>query len=269
MTAARPVIVALHCSGSTGRQWSGLIERLGGSHDVHAPDLFGTASRGPWLGAREFSLADEAEPILALIDRAEAPAYLVGHSYGGGLALHVALSRPDRVAGLALYEPSSFHLLKGMGGEGIAALSEITELVRAVDDGVLSGAYREAAARFVDYWGGSGAWAAMPPRLQAALVRYLPKACLDFRALIGAPGTLEDLRQLMCPCLIVRGEQAPRPTQLMAEVLADHLPGATTALIRGAGHMGPLTHCSVVSGAIAEFITISKRVTARPAALAA
>jgi len=53
-----------------------------------------------------------------------------------------------------------------------------------VDHGVLTGAYEAAACRFVDYWTGSGAFAAMSPRLKADVVRYVPKACLDFRALI-------------------------------------------------------------------------------------
>jgi len=44
--------------------------------------------------------------------------HLVGHCYGGVLALHVALARLDRIASMALYKPSAFQLLKQMGAPG-------------------------------------------------------------------------------------------------------------------------------------------------------
>ena len=62
------------------------------------PDLIGTAARGHWCGERAFSLAGEAAPILSTIDRLAAPIHVVGHSYGGGLALRIAAERPDRIA---------------------------------------------------------------------------------------------------------------------------------------------------------------------------
>src|SRR4051794_12917434 len=76
-----------------------------------------------------------------------------GHSYGGGIALHVALARADRIASLTLYEPSAFYLLRQFGG-GAAPLAEIKALADAVATGVRTGERRTAAKAFVDYWGG-------------------------------------------------------------------------------------------------------------------
>ena len=94
---------------------------------------------------------------IALIDRCEDDkVHLVGHSYGGGVALNVALARPDRIASMALYEPSAFHLLRQLGERGAEPYAEITGVARSICQGVVTGDYRGAVAAFVDYWNGPG-----------------------------------------------------------------------------------------------------------------
>ena len=95
-----------------------------------APEHYGCESTGPWTGEHAFTLADEAARAIALIDQSEGKVHLVGHSYGGGVALHVALARPERIASMALYEPSAFHLLRQMGERGAEAFAEITSVAR-------------------------------------------------------------------------------------------------------------------------------------------
>src|SRR5262245_12500855 len=104
-------VIALHCSGAGAAQWRGLRDALGADYELNAPEHYGCESAGPWTGAHAFSLADEAARTIALIDESEHRVHLVGHSYGGGVALHVALARPEKLASLTLYEPSAFHLL--------------------------------------------------------------------------------------------------------------------------------------------------------------
>jgi len=80
-------VIALHCSGAGASQWHGLAEALGGEYEVLAPEHFGNASAGPWTGEHAFTLADEAARTLATIDTCEDKIHLVGHSYGGLVAL--------------------------------------------------------------------------------------------------------------------------------------------------------------------------------------
>jgi pimeloyl-ACP methyl ester carboxylesterase len=128
-------IVALHCSGAGASQWNYLAKALGGGYEVLAPEHFGNESSGPWSGERPFTLADEAARTIALIDKWEGKVHLVGHSYGGGVALHVAVARPGRIASLALYEPSAFHLLRQMNGDGVMAFAEITSVAHRTCEG--------------------------------------------------------------------------------------------------------------------------------------
>ena len=92
-----------------------------------------------------------------------------------------------------------------------------------------------------------GAWAALRPSVQAALIRWMPKAPLDFHALMQEPTSITAYAELHMPILVLRGEHAPRPTRFIAETLPRLLPAARLTVIDGAGHMGSLTHADAVS----------------------
>jgi pimeloyl-ACP methyl ester carboxylesterase len=259
--ANRGGVIALHCSGAGAGQWKKLGEALGPTYQVIAPEHYGCEQTGPWIGAHAFTLADEAARTIDIIDRSDRRVHLVGHSYGGGVALHVALARSDRIASLALYEPSAFHLLKAMGDQAAAAFGEIVDITRRTGRGVITGDYAGAAAAFVDYWSGPGAWASLKPSVQTALARWVVKAPLDFRALIEEPTRLTAYAGLRMPVLVLRGEHALRPTRTIAEALSCIFPRADLAVIDGAGHMGPLTHGTVVSELIAAHIRTAETAT--------
>jgi pimeloyl-ACP methyl ester carboxylesterase len=250
----RTRVIALHCSGAGAGQWRSLGETLGGSFELLAPEHYGSKSAGPWNGRHAFTLADEAARAVGLIDSSEEQVHLVGHSYGGGVALHVALARPERIASLALYEPSAFHLLRQIGRSGAAAFAEITNVAQRLGEAVVVGDYRTGIAGFVDYWNGPGAWNALPPERQDALIRWAPKGTLDFHALFHEASPLYAYRALKLPVLVLRGEHAPAPTRVIAERLSEQLPDCRLTVVRGAGHMGPLTHAPEVSALIAAHV---------------
>src|SRR6516164_484175 len=156
-------VIALHCSGAGASEWYSLAEALGDDYELLAPEHYGSASNGAWTGEHAFTLADDAARAIALVDASQSKVHLVGHSYGGGVALHVALARLSQIASMVLYEPSAFHLLRQLGEPGAEAFSEIAGVARQVADGVLTGDYRRALAGFVDYWSGIGTWERMRP----------------------------------------------------------------------------------------------------------
>jgi pimeloyl-ACP methyl ester carboxylesterase len=255
----RPVrrgrVIALHCSGGSASHWSPLAEALLGRHEVAAPEHYGSQDTGAWGGEHAFSLDDEAVRSIALIDHCDGDkVHLVGHSYGGGVALNIALARPNRIASMVLYEPTAFHLLRQLGDRGAEPYAEITGVARNVCQGVVTGDYRGAVAGFVDYWNGPGAWNALRPAVQSALIRWAPKGPLDFRALIDDPTPADAYRRLPFPVLILRGEYAPSPTRTIAEGLAELLPASRLVVVASAGHMGPLTHAIEVSALVVRHI---------------
>jgi len=247
-------VIALHCSGAGASQWRHLAAALGSRYELLTPEHFGCGSAGPWTGEHAFTLADEAARTIALIEECEEKLHLIGHSYGGGVALNAAVARPGKIASVVLYKPTAFQLLHLMGDAGVSAYAEIANVAQRTSLGVLTGDYRGAVAGFVDYWNGAGTWDAMRPVLQGGLIRWCPKAPLDFRALMEEATPPDAYRSLAFPVLVLQGEHAPTPTRMISRFLGDLLANCQLIVVGGAGHMGPLTHAPEVSGLIVRHL---------------
>lgn len=96
-------ILALHGLTGHGQRWqqlSGLLPEIG----VAAPDLLGHG-RSSW--AAPWTIDANIAALAALLDgQADTPVLVVGHSFGAGLAMQLATTRPNQVAGLLLLDPA-------------------------------------------------------------------------------------------------------------------------------------------------------------------
>jgi pimeloyl-ACP methyl ester carboxylesterase len=241
-------VVLLHSSASSSAQWRELIGRLSERYRVIAPDLHGYGRSSAWTGRGPFRLEHEANIVAALIGRAGAPAHLVGHSFGGAVALHVARTRPDLLSSLTVIEPVAFHLLRQ---HDVVSLVQIMAVANSVANALACGDYFAGMERFVDYWSGPGAWQAIPADKRAGLAARLAKVALDFEATLNEPATLAQFRDVAVPTLVMHGTQSPCPTRSICRLLMQALPDAESAAIEGAGHMAPLTHRDRVNDLIA------------------
>jgi pimeloyl-ACP methyl ester carboxylesterase len=245
-------VMLLHSSASSSAQWRVLVDRLSERWRVIAPDLHGYGNTTQWPGRGPFRLAHEAEIVCALLGRAGEAAHLVGHSFGGAVALHVARTRADLLASLTVIEPVAFHLLRG---HDEAALDEIGEVAAGVAVALACGDYLGGIARFVDYWSGPGAWAGVPEDKRVGIAARLAKVALDFHATLHEPASIEDFGSMALPTLVIQGSRSPLPTRRVCELLAGVLPDARLQIISGAGHMAPLTHREPVNDLIAAHLS--------------
>jgi pimeloyl-ACP methyl ester carboxylesterase len=175
--------------------------------------------------------------------------HLVGHSYGASVALALAQARPHRLHSLTLFEPVSVHLLPPQQAARRELEQLAEELVHLRRDGDPLG----AAARFIDYWAGSGAFPQLPPAVQQSLTRQLPKVELDFAAIGRETLTAEDHRRITAPTCLLSGSSGPQPPHAVLDVLARVLPRVRRHRVIG-GHMAPVTHAGLVNPVIDAFI---------------
>ncbi|HSH40716.1 MAG TPA: alpha/beta hydrolase [Arenicellales bacterium] len=248
--SGQPVLL-LHCSASSGRQWDGLAGSLPEQFVPCAPDLYGYGSGPRWSGPGRIDLSAEARLAVEALPADAGKLHLVGHSYGGAVALRFAVEQPWRIRSLTLIEPVAFHTLREGGKAEKHLLDSIRRIAASVIRHTLTGDYHGAMQRFVDYWSGDGAWQLSSPSTRQRLGAQAPKVVLDFHAAISEQTPLETYRRRFdFPVRIVRGELSPAPTRRIAELLSERILGASLTTIPGAGHMLPLSHPEQVNAAI-------------------
>jgi pimeloyl-ACP methyl ester carboxylesterase len=255
--AHAPAVICVHSSASSPRQWDALAPALGSDYRVIAPELIGYGAAPDWSYDRALSLDDEARRLEPLLDAEPDGVHIVGHSYGGAVALRLAVRNPKRVRSVVLYEPALFAVLRDTQADSAAAGNCVTEIMSvriAIRRAVYSGRAAHAAQVFVDYWAGAGAWAALDARRQAAITSRMRKVDAEFDAVFYNAMPLAAYGRLDVPVLLLAGEHTRRPTRRIADLLGSVLPDASRRELRGAGHMGPITHAAEVNARIGAFL---------------
>ncbi len=249
-------VVLLPCSAGSARQWEDLMGRLAGFETI-AIDLRGHGEQERWHGIGPLSLSQEAEAIAEACPDGRR-IHLIGHSYGGGVALRFATLFPDRLRSLTLIEPSCFNVLRAAGGADGELFEEIVALADRVNRGVISGDYRAGMAAFIDYWAGSDSWEQLNEQRRARLASLAVHVAHHFCALMAETASLEEYATVTVPTLILCGARSPRPSRAIAPLLTAAMPLARDRTIRDAGHLSPMTHPVEVSGHILEHLLLHR-----------
>jgi pimeloyl-ACP methyl ester carboxylesterase len=248
-----PAVVLLHSSGSSGRQWAPLMEDLAPRFRLHAVDLHGHGRSPVWPGQRPLSLDDDAAAVESLICTERAGVHLVGHSYGGAVALKIAQRHPRRVRSVAAFEPVLFRLLFDYNARDAAA-TEIVATARSIVAWLGLGFPAQAAQRFIDYWSRPGAWASMPDARRQGVAARMPSIARHFGALFSESLSRRELARIDVPTLVMTGARTKASTRRIGELLRLAMPTARHERLPGMGHMGPVTHPAQVNARIAAFL---------------
>jgi len=249
--AGQPIVL-LHCSAGSSGAWVPVIHQLGQGYRVLAPDLLGYGRSAPWPRHVPIAADQELGVIQPLLDVAGQPVHLVGHSYGGTVALDAARRFPRRVASLSLIEPVAFHLLRY--ADEPDSWSEIAALAERHLALVGEGRDAAAAEAFITYWTDPKVWQQMPDAARDSAIRSAVKVAAEWHLMFALENDFDVTAGIEVPTLLVCGGRTRTPARRVVEILRQALPHAHHYEIADAGHMSPLTHPAEVAEAIRRHV---------------
>jgi 3-oxoadipate enol-lactonase len=262
-------VVLLHGQPGTGSDWDRVIERLPAGVSYQAPDRPGYRS-SPHPAT---DLVANARLLLAELDSTGVGrTVLVGHSYGGGVALAMAALAPERFCGLVLIAsvgPGCLGALDRLLAAPVAgpvcavtALSVMPWLARTGLAGVRrrpgrrqhshDRSYDRSDDRSHDRLGWES-WAGVGHEHGAVWRTFLAEQ----RELVHHPDALDTaIRAVRSPSLII-ADPADRTVPVnTAFALHEQLPGSRIQLVGHGGHNLPRTSPDVVAASIAGFLGV-------------
>jgi pimeloyl-ACP methyl ester carboxylesterase len=248
-----PAVVCLHSNASVSAQWRALMTRLEDRYRILAPDSYGSGRSPDWPSDSRIALQDEVDLIEPVLHRAGEPFVLVGHSYGGAVALRAAVRNPARVRLLIVYEPVLFSLIEADGHSPNDA-DGIRDAVAAAAVALQAGDRFEAARCFIDYWMGPGSWAETPEERKAVIADSVGNVRRWGHAVFTEPTPISEFARLRMPVLYLTGGRSTQAAHGVSRRLVKALPNVTLVDFAELGHMGPITDPDIVNRAIDEFL---------------
>ena len=254
-----PTLLLLHGLGCDHTTWLPVLHDLARHYTVIAPDLLGHGvSAKPRADYSVGGYANGMRDLLTVLDIDKVT--VVGHSFGGGIAMQFAYQFPERTERMILVAPGGlgpevspfiravtlpfFHQVMGVatrpgirhvGKAGLRALSR-TGATAARDLGEVA----EIFESFKD------------PRARAA-IRHVVRAVVDLKGQIVTMVDRAYLTQAMPMCVIWGTEDSVIPVK-HAGIASEFAPGATVEVIANAGHFPHKDHPQRFVKIIDEFI---------------
>lgn len=241
-------IVLIHGSPGAPNAWKGVNKALGESAMVITPGLPDHNQPHP---AQRRETTEMAATIADSLGPQPDGIVLVGHSFGGNVALHIALAGKVKVAALVLIEPVALATLPVLGEE--AAYNE----ARALFDSYVAKAKAgeaNAVGIMIDFWFGAEAFGRMPGPVQGFLRSQVLVNVRDVEATFREQHSRVSLAALTMPITVAYGTKSPAVARLVAERLAVTVKNGRSVALDGADHGMLATHAPQVATLIKETV---------------
>lgn len=239
-------VILVHSSVAGAGQWRRLMTELHDHCHVIAVNLYGYGKTESWSAPRAQSLDDQARLLRPLIERADGSVSLVGHSFGGSVAMKAAALYSSQVERLILIEPNPFYLLKQDGRA--EAFAEAVKLRNIIAENGKAGTWEVAAEAFANYWSGQGTWDSMPDERKQKFVHALKPNFHEWDAVMDEKtGISEWSRTLPEETTVVSAEDTVRSIAEIVDLFRKNVPHWRYEKIDAGGHMAVLNHADVVN----------------------
>lgn len=251
-----PAVVLVPGSCSTGAAWRPVISHWHDNFRCVTTSLLGYGGTTERRISFYTDIAEESEIVESVIARTERPVHLVGHSFGGLVALDVALRRRTPLLSLTVLEAPAVQLLHNMGEE------QHYRAFREMTASYFAGFYRGDAAAIetmIDFYGGAGTFAAWPERVREYAMDTTHVNVRDWANAYRFELTPALLAEIDVPSLVVFGGKSHPAVRRSNQLLGQCIRNAGVVTLADAGHFMISTHPAETARIIAPHILYSEQ----------
>ena len=238
-----PLVVLVHGSMDRHRSFLRLRSRLRHCRVVIYDRRGYERSRAVQPPAR--GVADHASDLACVL--AERPAVVLGHSYGGVVALALAATRPDLVRAAVVYEPPMAWTDWWDAPSGQAVRVTPTAVGRRWSYGGMEPG--DAAEAFVRRMIGDRRYERLSPTTRSELRADGPALVTELMAIRSAPAPF-DAGSIRVPVVVGRGALSTERHVRGGAWLARSLPNGELVVLDGAAHGAHLSHSGSLAGLV-------------------
>ena len=249
-------VVFVHGAFSDHRAWEGQREAVARQYRYIAltQRYFGTL---PWPDRGEnYSLATHADDLAVFIrELRTGPVHVVGWSYGGAIALALAVQHPELVKSLFLHEPAGLAGFVTDPADAKAAGDDRREIVTPAASASKAGETATAVRLFFDGVNGQpGIFETLPSGPQAMFLDNARTIPLQFAAPPPPAISCADLGQIKVPVAVSKGELTRPSYRILADTASRCIPGSRLVVIPGGRHAAPALTPAAFNEALLSFL---------------
>lgn len=232
-------VLFVHGAFSDHRNWETQRLEVSKRYRYIALDqrYFGVA---PWSDDGSlYSISTHAKDLATFIQQlGVGPVDVVGWSYGGAVALVLAVQRPDLIRSLFLYEPSLGSIVSDPGDQ--KTLAEERKGVGPAVAASKASDQAKAVRLFADWVNAqSGSFDALPPTLRDVHLENARTLPLHLASPPPPAITCSQWDNLKVPVTVAKGQQSRAFFTILADTTHRCIPGSRLVVIPNARHMGP------------------------------
>lgn len=247
-------VVFVHGAFADHRVWEAQREVVAQGYRYIALDqrYFGNA---PWPDdGSKYSLVTHTSDLAAFIRQSNAgPVHVVAWSYGGSIALALAVQHPELVRSLFLNEPALTSIVSDPAD--VKTLAEERKGVGPAAAASKANDLPESVRLFADWVNAQpGGFDTIQPSIRTVFLDNSRTIPLHFAAPPPPPITCAQLGQIKVPVTVTKGQLTRPFFAILADTTSRCVPGSQLVIVPNARHLAPTENASAFNAALLDHL---------------
>ncbi len=245
-----PPIVFIHGSYASTSTWKKMVGRLAANHHcilIKLPGHCGTPDPEDFADPTIETELEILERVVNLLTNE--PVHLVGHSFGGVIALAQALKGNLNLSQVSLFEPVAVWVLDKVLDEKMG--SNVQKFLTKYRYDV-SQETPYVCGQVIDFWAGEGAFESLPGFIKESMELLVANNIRHWNAEAVLGSNLIDLQECVIATRLICGSQSNPVAKAICDHLSKRIPNSKQYTIEGASHFLVNSHVNECLSALCD-----------------